>query len=312
MCLVWILIGGLLLILTIAFLCFYITFFVTKRQRTPREEFDLPPGNVYRPYHDRMIGWMKEVRTIPAREMTVTSFDGLTLHAKYYEYAEGAPVELMMQGYRGSAERDLCGGVQRCFALGHNVLVVDQRAAGQSEGHVITFGIKERHDCLTWVNHLIAVLGPDVRIILCGISMGGATVLMAAGEELPENVVGVLADCGYSSARAIIQKVMRELHLPSAVCYPFVKLGARIFGGFDLEETSPLQAVARCRVPVIFFHGEADDFVPCYMSRELFEACASPKKLHTVPGAGHGLAYPADQETYLHTLANFFDQNGLG
>ena len=136
--------------------------------------------------------------------------------------------------------------------------------------------------------------------------MGASTVLMAGSEELPPNVVGILADCGYSSAKAIMYEVIRKMGLPPVLSYPFVKLGARIFGHFNLEETSPIEAVRHCKLPVIFFHGEDDDFVPCYMSRENFEACASRKRLVTIPGAGHGLAYAVEPDRYVEELYDFF------
>ena len=194
----------------------------------------------------------------------------------------------------------------RCFRMGHSALVVDQRSTGRSEGRAITFGIKERKDCLSWVEFTKQAFGEDVKIILTGISMGAAMVLMSAAEPLPENVKGILADCGYTSPKAIIHIVLRKMGLPVGLVYPFVKLGARIFGGFDLEETSPLEAMKNCKVPVIFFHGEADDFVPCHMSRRNYEVCASRKALVTVSGAGHGLSYPVAPERYLQTLRDFF------
>ena len=153
---------------------------------------------------------------------------------------------------------------------------------------------------------MVEHFGPDVKIILCGISMGASTVLMAAGKPLPKNVIGVLADCGYNSAKDIIKKVIRQMHLPADISYPFVKLGAKLYGHFDLEETSPEEALKHCKIPVIFFHGESDDFVPCEMSRANYEACASRKRLVTIPGAGHGLCYPVDPEKYLSELRDFF------
>ncbi|MBQ7871936.1 MAG: alpha/beta hydrolase [Oscillospiraceae bacterium] len=309
MTLLWILLGvtaGLAgLVLLTAYISFRITFY---SRRKPAEEFAIPRGKIYEPYRDTMVNWMKETRSFACEEVSITSFDGLTLRGKYYECRPGAPIELMFHGYRGSAERDLCGGVQRCFALGRSALVVDQRACGRSEGRVITFGINESRDCLRWVDFMIEHFGKDVRIILTGISMGAATVLMAGGMDLPENVVGILADCGYTSAREIIHKVIRQINLPDRLLYPFVRLGARLYGRFDLEELSPLEAVQRCRVPVIFFHGESDDFVPCEMSRENFAACAAPKRLLTVPEAGHGLCYLVDGEGYLTALREFFGE----
>ena len=271
----------------------------------------LPEGAIYEPYHPLMKKWILEARNYPHEDYYIRSHDGLTLHAKYYEYAPDAVTEIMFHGYRGSAERDLSGGIQRCFALGRNVLLVDQRTSCGSEGNVISFGINEHRDCLAWVDFAVDHFGSDVKLVLTGISMGASTVLMAAGKPLPKNVVGVLADCGFSSPKGIIRKCAKDLHYPVALIYPFIKLGARIYGHFDLEEYSPLEAMKTCKIPVIFFHGEDDDYVPCYMSCELYDCCASPKKLVTIPGAGHGLVYLVDNQKYFQSVVEFFSENGI-
>lgn len=301
-----ILILAVLIVLVIAYVCFRIAFYIPARKEQDSDVIDTPEGAIYDPFREKMAYWVKEARKLPQESIEITSFDGLRLHGVYYEYEPGAPIELMFHGYRGNAERDLSGGVQRCFKLGRSALIVDQRCSGKSDGNVTTFGINERRDCLAWLDYMQQRFDPDAKIILTGISMGAATVLMAAGEELPKNVIGVLADCGYSSPKAIIKKVIRQMRLPVELSYPFVKLAARVFGQFDLEEASPLEAMSRCKVPVIFFHGEADDLVPCEMSREMYEACVSKKRLVTVPGAGHGLSYPVEPARYLSELRDFF------
>jgi len=292
------------LVLLTAYICFRMAFYVPDKEKIV-PDFSMPEGEIYVPYHGQMLEWMHETRALPSEDVTVTAFDGLTLHGRFYEYGPDAPIELMLHGYRGSAERDLCGGVQRCFSLGRSVLLVDLRASGRSGGNVISFGINERHDCLAWVKYL-AERFPSRKLILTGISMGAATVMMASAMDLPESVVCVLADCGYTSAREIIMKVIRQMHLPAKPLYPFVKLGAKLYGRFDLEETSPIEAMAACKVPIIFIHGEADDFVPCEMSLRCYEACTAPKTLLTVPGAGHGLCYSVAPELYLQALREFF------
>jgi len=299
-----------LMVLLISFVCFRIAFF-SKREKEVSDEFSLPDGEIYKAYKDVMQKWADEVYGTETERVEITSFDGLTLRGKFYEYKKGAPIELMLHGYRGTAERDLCGGVQRCFALGRSALLVDQRGCGHSDGKIISFGIKEKRDCLDWIDFMINHFGSDVKIILTGISMGASTVLMAAGEELPENVVGVLADCGFTSAKEIMKKVIKDMNLPPNLSYPFVKLGARLYGGFNIEENSAKEAVKRIKVPVIFFHGESDDFVPCDMSKENYKECAAPKKLITVAGAGHGLSFPVDEKNYLKEVADFFDNNGV-
>ena len=299
-----------LLALLIAYICFRMIFY-EPRKKLSSDDLPLPEGEVYEPYHPLMTKWILEARNYPHEDHYIRSHDGLTLHAKYFEYAPDAVTEIMFHGYRGSAERDLCGGIQRCFALGRNVLLVDQRTSCGSEGHVISFGINEHRDCLAWVEFAVNHFGPDVKLVLTGISMGASTVLMAAGKPLPKNVVGVLADCGFSSPKDIICKCAKDLHYPASLLYPFIKLGAKLFGHFDLEEYSPLEAMKTCTLPVIFFHGEADDFVPCYMSREIYEVCTAPKKLVTIPGAGHGLVYLVDNRKYFQAVVDFFCENGV-
>lgn len=311
----WIIAGvaGLIVLLVVvtSFICFRMAFYNNRKTDKPSEEFSIPEGKIYEPYREQMVNWMKEVRAMESEEFEITSFDGLRLHGRYYEYCKGAPIELMFHGYRGSGERDLCGGVQRCFTLKRNVLIVDQRASGKSEGNTITFGINESKDCLRWIDFIINHFGKDSRIILTGISMGGATVLMAAGKELPKNVIGVLADCPYSSPRAIIKKVIHEMNLPENLLFPFVKLGGLLFGHFNIDETSPITAIRNCKVPVIFIHGEADAYVPCRMSRDVYEQCPSPKVLLTVKDAGHGLAYLVDPDAYFKTLRHFCAEHGI-
>ena len=311
------LVGALLLLAFLVLLTSYICYrrvFYSKERRLPGpDEYDFPEGEIYEVFHEDMIRWTKMIRSMPKEDIEMQSSDGLTLRGKYYEHHKGAIVEILFHGYGGYSERDLSGGVERCFALGRSAILVDQRGAGRSDGSVVTFGIKERRDCVEWAKFVAQRFGAETKIVLTGISMGAATVMMAAGEEdLPENVVCVLADCGFSTAREIIKKVIREMKLPANLLYPFVRLGGYIFGHFDLEETAPLEAVKKCKVPMIFIHGDTDDFVPCEMSEVLYEACASQKKsLRVIHGAGHGLAFPVDQEGYVKALADFQSECGF-
>ena len=156
------------------------------------------------------------------------------------------------------------------------------------------------------IDFMLAHFGPDVKIILTGISMGASTVLMASDKNLPSNVVGILADCGFHSGREVICAVADSMHLPSKLLYPFVKLGARLFGRFDLEELTAVDSVRNCKIPVLFFHGADDDYVPSYMSQKNYDACRSRKKLIFIPGAGHGLSFPVDQDRYVAEMNAFF------
>ena len=309
----WIILGVVialaLMIVLLSYLCFRLAFYSPDRPTVPSDAIDIPEGEAYEEFREDMEKWARDLRAMPHEEMSITSFDGLTLRGKFYEYAPNAPIELMFHGYRGTAERDLSGGVARCFQLGRSALLVDQRGCSESEGNVISFGINEHRDCLAWLDFAIQRFGKDVKIILTGISMGASTVLMVSDQTLPPNVLGILADCGFSSAKDIIKKVIRQMGLPADAGYPFVKLGAKLFGHFDLEAHSAVEAVKHATVPVIFFHGDGDDYVPCEMSRINYEACTSKKKLVIIPRAGHGLSYPVAPDTYLNALREFFGED---
>ena len=300
-------VGGLvLLVLAISFYSFMRVFYSRKRKPLGKDEYEMPPGREYVRYHAEMRGWMQSLRESEHTDHEIISHDGLTLRGKFYEYSPDAPIELMFHGYRGNSERDLCGGVDRCFKLGHSAFIVDQRASGRSDGHVITFGVKERLDCVAWAEYLSANVANGRKMIITGISMGAATVMLASELELPSNVIGVLADCGYTSAKDIISKIVREMHLPVRLFYPLIKLGGRLFGGFNVDERSPIEAVANSRLPIIFFHGDADGFVPCYMSERNYEACVTRKALVITEGAAHGLCYLTDVDGYLDAVRKFY------
>lgn len=302
----------LFLSLLLSYVLFRFIFYAPPRKQGDPSKIELPSGEIYEVFHEEMKNWVFEARATHHEVFSIRSFDGLELYGKYYEYAPGAPIELMFHGYRGNAERDLSGGMHRCFQLGHSAFIVDQRCSGRSGGNVITFGIYEHRDCLDWIQFAVSHFGPDVRLILTGISMGASTVLMAAGSDLPPNVIGVLADCGFHSAKDVILSVAKRMHLPATFLYPFAKFGAKVFGHFDIEELTTVECVRRCNVPVLFFHGETDDYVPSYMSKINYDACSSRKKLVYIPGAGHGLSYPVDQERYISEMKSFFYDHNEG
>lgn len=299
------------LVILVSLFCFLKVFYSPTRKPLKDDEFEYPPGKVYEPFYEQMTEWMKDLRSRPHEVVSVTSYDGLTLRGAYYEYAPDAIVEILFHGYQGTSERDLSGAIERCFALGRSVLLADHRGSGKSDGHVLTFGAKERKDCQTWVEFATQKFGKERPLVVGGISMGGATVLLAAGDGLPDNVVCVMADCSYSSAREVIKKVVHEMRLPADMVYPFIKLGAKIFGGFNLDEAAPLEAVKHSKTPIVFIHGEADDYVPYEMSVRMHEACNSPKKLVSIHDAGHGLAFPVNKQAYIQGLKDFQDECGF-
>ncbi|MBQ3575755.1 MAG: alpha/beta hydrolase, partial [Clostridia bacterium] len=136
-------------------------------------------------------------------------------------------------------------------------------------------------------------------------SMGGATVLMASGLDLPSNVRGILADCPFSSPKDIINKVCKDMGLPANAVYPFIRLGAKVFAGFDLEDATAIRAMQSSNIPVTIIHGEDDRFVPCAMGREIARAYPETVRFHSFPDAGHGISYMQDKERYRAIIRDF-------
>lgn len=280
-----------------------ISFFSPKGQRV-KEDVPLQ-GKQYEVVADHIARIRGIMQRIPFEEVTVTSFDGTALYGRYYHQQDGAPVEILFHGYRSHPYRDCSGGHALSRKMGFNALVVDQRAHGSSGGHTICFGIKERKDCLCWINYLNQRFGNDIPVILSGLSMGAATVLMSASLNLPENVCCIIADSPYSAPAAIIEKVCKDKKYPVTLCRPFLHLGAMLFGGFQLGSCTAKEAVKNCSVPILLIHGEEDHFVPCDMSLEIAARCASWVEVATFPGAGHGLSYLTDPVRYEAVVCHF-------
>lgn len=285
-----------------AYYAYRIAFFSPSKDREKIPEIKDPK---YQPYKASIRDLFHALQNKPCEFVTIHSQDGLTLSGRYYHIADNAPLAIGFHGYKSCWLTDFCGGADIAFQMKQNVLLIDERAHGKSQGRTITFGIKERLDLLCWINYAIARFGPDVKILLYGVSMGGATVLMASGLNLPTNVKGIVADCPYSSPLDIILEVGRQQNYPMKLIKPFVILGAKIYGGFDVREASAAQAVKKAQIPILIIHGEADSFVPAEMSQIIQEA--NPEKItrHIFPGADHALSYIVDTPRY-HALVKEF------
>lgn len=261
--------------------------------------FDIPDDGTEQSIAARVRKNMDEIRAADGEDVFITSHDGLRLHGRYYHNRDGAPLEIFFHGYRSTP---YCDGAFAFFydrGAGYNVLLVDQRAHGLSEGRTITFGVCERMDVRAWCDYAIARFGASQKILLSGVSMGAATVLMASSLDLPANVRGVIADCPYSSPRAILTKVAADMRYPKRAAYLFMRIAARLLGGFDPEAASAVEAVSQTRLPILLIHGEGDTFVPFAMSREIFAACGSPdKQFEPFPEADHAMSSFWDAERY--------------
>lgn len=308
MLVIWFLLVVVLLFLISLYVLYDVIFSSNKRYMG--DENSLPHGEQYEPYHETITRCVKEVLEVPFEEVFVTSFDGLKLAGRYYHLNDQAPLIIFFHGYRCSGLRDGNGIFLYTRKLGFNVLLVDQRAHGKSEGNTITFGVKGRFDCKSWVDYAIERFGKEQKIYLSGLSMGGATVLMAADIGLPENVIGILADCPYSSPKAILCSVIKQMGFPVKLTYQMAKISAKWIGKFDIEEASAVEAIKNSQIPILILHGDADDFVPCYMSIDCQAAGKDNVRLKLIKGAAHGMSHCVDTQSYEEAVYAFFQETG--
>ncbi len=292
-----------------AYVCYRMAFKVKKRNSDDLHFF--PLGEQFDAIKGTLIKMVDEADKIPYEDVYITTKSNFKLHGRYYHTKDGAPLQIMFHGYKGHPIRDFSGGLNYALNNGFNVLLIDQRAHGKSDGRCLTFGIKERLDCKLWAEYATKRFGHQTKIILTGISMGAATVMMAADLDLPKSVCAIIADSGYSSPKEIITKTIKEMKLPAKIFYPFVRIGGIIYGGFDVEQTDAVTAIKGAKVPVFFIHGEEDRFVPCEMSLKCYNVCPSPKQLSTFKGAGHGLSYVVQFEEYDKRAQEFYKKHIL-
>ncbi len=254
------------------------------------------------------------------REISQMSFDNLKLHATFFpaleEYVDKTEMAagkkkavICFHGYTSKGMSDYIGLSDYYLKRGYAMLLPDARAHGESEGEYIGFGCLDRKDALVWIHWLIQEVGEDVEIVLHGTSMGGATVLMTSGLELPAQVKGIVSDCGFTSPKEVFTHVLNSMyHLPAFPVIQGADIMNKKLAGYGMDECNAKREVAQAKDPILFIHGSNDTFVPTHMCNEIYDCCVSPKKKLIVEGAAHAESYYKDTEKYEQALNEFFDE----
>jgi len=279
-----------------------------KRGHARTERTTKMSGTDWEKYFPLMEERKEYVMAMPHSDVSVTSYDGLRLHATYFPSpdAESHKAVICFHGYTGEGLSNHVAIADYFLKHGYAMLLPDARAHGESEGEYIGFGCLDRKDALTWIDWLIQECGEDVEIMLHGTSMGGATVLMTSGLELPANVKGIVSDCAFTSPKEVFTHVLNHMyHLPAFPAIQGADLLNRKLAGYGMDECNARREVQKAKVPILFIHGSADTFVPCSMCEELYEKCRSPKRKLIVEGAGHAESYYKDMEAYERALTEF-------
>ena len=252
----------------------------------------------------------EDARKLETETVSIVTDDGLTLTGHFRPNESTKRVVIAMHGWRSSWENDYGASCEFYHNCGCATLYPDQRCTGASDGEYIGFGVLERHDCLAWIKYICDRFGPDMPVYLVGISMGATTVLMTLGFPLPANIKGVIADCGFTSPKAIWSHVINEnMGISDKLSYPILNYICNKKAQYDGDEYSTVTALSENVIPVLFVHGGADKFVPISMTFENYEACKGEREIFVVPGAGHGMSYLVDTEGYHRKVKKFFQKH---
>jgi len=248
--------------------------------------------------------WFKE----NYKDSYIQSFDDLKLHAYTLKNTnETNKWAIVFHGYSSEGSQ-MTKYAKHFYDTGYNVIVPDARAHGKSEGDYIGMGWHDRLDVVSWINNVISS-DNNAEIVLYGVSMGGATVMMASGEDLPGNVKAIIEDCGYSSVwNEFSYQLQAIFNLPEFPIMHFSSIVTKLRADFTLSEADSVKQVAKSKTPMLFIHGSNDTFVPSDMLNEVYEAANVPKEKFIVEGAGHGGAESVAGDAYWKTINNFLEK----
>jgi len=277
-----------------------------KRNHTKVERTMKMAGTDWNQYMELIQKRKEFMLAQPHQEVVIESEDGLKLHATYFPVKDNKKVVICFHGYTSQGMSDYIGLSDYYLKRGYSMLLPDARAHGKSEGEYIGFGCLDRKDALEWIRWVIENCGNEVQILLHGTSMGGATVLMASGLSLPQQVKGIISDCGFTSPKEVFTHVLHSMyHLPAFPLMQMTDIVNQKKAGYGMDECNAAREVRKAKVPILLIHGDADTFVPYQMCEEIYENCASEKKKLIIKGAAHAESYYKDMDAYESALNEF-------
>ena len=278
--------------------------------RKPGRSTKIPKSYMEKPLYKASISGVTYMKTTEnVEDLYITSRDGLKLHGYYYPAPQdkrkgnNEKIVIGVHGYKSYSRPQFGPFIEFYHSLGYSLLAVDDRAHAPSEGKYIGFGVLDRLDCVDWAKYMVEKFGQNTEILLHGVSMGAATVLAASGEsDLPEQVKGIVSDCGFMRAKEVLGSQMGGLKF----IIPSVEKILQKKAGYNVHDYAPIDQVKKAKVPILFVQGGKDDMVPPYMVHELYDACASEKQLLFVDEAGHGESIAFAPDKYHEAIINLF------
>lgn len=255
---------------------------------------------------ERRENWIKE----HSKDVYLTSSNNGNLKLHAYEFKSKQKTDtwvIVIHGYSVEG-KGMQLYAEEFFNKGYNVLLLDLRGAGKSEGDYIGMGWHERLDTIDWINYLIKN-DKKCKIILFGISMGAATVMMTTGEKLPKNVKLAIEDCGYTSVYDIFAyQVKKVFKLPPKPILAMAGTVTKIKAGYSFKEASCIEQLKKSKTPTLFIHGDKDDFVKFDMLDKVYNQANCKKEKLVIEGAEHAESATVDPEKYWGKIDEFIKE----
>ena len=292
--------GALIVVFFIILFALYLfTFYSPKKGQSDHYNLNRP---IYRGVEDEVKPLIDSIAIIPYEDAYITSFDKLRLHARVYLKEGSNKVAVLCHGYRGTPYRDFSGGAVEAINLGYNVILIDERAHGSSQGHSITFGVRETKDAIDWVKYAKNRFGEDIDLALIGISMGGGVALMAADKI---GKAKIIVDCPFTSPKVILKQTVKQMGLPVSIVYPLLNLSSIIFSHTNLNKATAYDSIKNTDNKILIIHGGSDSIVPHWISHDLYLKYPDKIQYELFPNADHGMSYLVDRPRYQELIKEF-------
>lgn len=257
------------------------------------------------PYINQWVDSLKQNKAL--KDTFIMTDDHIRLHAFYASSPDSTSrTAVIVHGYTDNAIRMMMIGYMYNHDLQFNILLPDLRYAGWSEGSHIQMGWNDRIDVLRWMDVANNIFGGHTQMVVHGISMGAATTMMVSGEKQQEYVKCFVEDCGYTSVKEQFAKELKEqFGLPSFPLLDIASYLCQLKYGWNFDIASSVNQVRKCKLPMLFIHGDADDYVPTWMVYKVYKAKPEPKELWIVPNATHATSYRNNKAEYTNRVKEF-------
>ncbi len=303
--------GVLASILLVLYFGLAIFFFFVALGNKKREDMTVPcKDSLFEKNADNpnLIAGYKWYDTTYHQEVIIKNRKGKNLHGVEFRNPSNSNVwAVVLHGWT-NVNREMSSYAQEFYKRGFNVLLPDLRGHNNSEHKFVTMGWMDRLDVVDWINSIVKE-NPKAKIIIHGTSMGGATTMMTTGENLPDNVILAIEDCGFTSVKDIFtDQCIRKYHLPPKLLIPQASLVNKIINGFFFGEASSVEQLKKSKTPTLFIHGDKDNFVLIDNLAPVYNACAAPKRKHIIHGAEHAVSSHWYHEEYWQVVDEFLEE----